>query len=193
MAKGPHTRILGNRDILDFYPTDQRYVAPLLRHCYFYYEDAIHDPCCGSGSIVKFLRNNGYTNVIASDKVNRGFDCSLIDVFDQYHFDNVICNPPYKKVEKLVHHVLSKAHGKVAFLLKLDFLGSKTRYNLFKEFPPLTVIVIAERMKVFGHSSQFTHCWVVWDTTLESSESIQTMLISETITDTSLPHISRKI
>lgn len=145
----------------DFYPTDPKYIVPLLRHVNF--TGPICEPCCGDGIISTFLENQGY-EVISSDLISYGYSKSkLIDFFHINEFNNIITNPPYKNLNDFLRHCFDHTKAKIALLLALSALESIERLELYKQNPPLKVIVIAERMKVHGKTSRFAHCWMVWD------------------------------
>lgn len=78
---------------------------------------------------------------------------------------------PICMATEFVKHALdiSMDATKVAMFLKIQFLESKKRYELFKEYPPKRVYVFVNRVNcgkngVFGkESSAVCYCWFVWE------------------------------
>lgn len=72
---------------------------------------------------------------------------------------------------EFVKHALdiSMDSTKVAMFLKIQFLETKKRYELFKEYPPKKIYVFVNRVNcgkngVFGkESSAVCYCWFVWE------------------------------
>jgi hypothetical protein len=77
--------------------------------------------------------------------------------------ENVVTNPPYNRCEELIEHWLRTTSGKVALLLRLNWLEGQGRYEKFKLSRPYRVVVVVNRMRVFGKTSQFPHAWFIWD------------------------------
>ena len=72
---------------------------------------------------------------------------------------------------EFVNHALeiSDDGTKVAMFLKIQFLETKKRYELFKQYPPKKIYVFVNRVNcgkngVFGkESSAVCYCWFVWE------------------------------
>ncbi len=84
--------------------------------------------------------------------------------------DFIITNPPYSLGEQFVSHALECA-TKVAFLMRLQFLESQRRAELFRRSPLKAVYVFSNRVKCYsptydgegpGISSQ-SLAWFVWE------------------------------
>lgn len=71
----------------------------------------------------------------------------LPDADPFYRPDLIIGNPPYQKAEEFVRKSLGmlKLGGHCLFLLRLAFLESKKRQDLYKNLPPQKVTVLVER------------------------------------------------
>lgn len=67
-------------------------------------------------------------------------------------YDLVIGNPPFECAESHVR-LAHTAGRRVVFLLRLSFLGSKSREPFFREFPPIAVDVLTPRPKFYGGGS----------------------------------------
>ncbi len=150
-------------DGIDFYPTEPLFTEILCEEEKF--SGLIWEPACGDGAISKVLDQYGY-KVLSTDKYKHGFGKKL-DFLTQYYgpVDNIVTNPPSCLFDDFLTQALSVSNRKVAFLFGSFILSSsKSRYEkFFKENPPAKVIIILNRMKVFGESSQFAHCWAIWD------------------------------
>ena len=86
------------------------------------------------------------------------------------HLD-VYKRQPYKYASEFVEHALdiSMDSVKVAMFLKIQFLESKKRRELFKKYPPKKIYVFTNRMNcgkngVFGkESSAVCYAWFIWE------------------------------
>lgn len=84
---------------------------------------------------------------------------------------DIITNPPYKLGTQFVKKALDiSADGvKVAMFLKIQFLESQERWELFKEYPIKTVYVSTKRLNCAKdgdfdkfESSAVCYAWFVW-------------------------------
>lgn len=171
------------REENDFYATEPKAVELLLEQEEF--SKNIWEPACGQGHISKVLEKHGY-KVLSTDKYDRGygkgdidfFDTNtrgvdliqIVDKFDFKDFD-IVTNPPYRYAKEFVEHALKtvQEEHKVAMFLRIQFLESKSRKELFKVYPPKTIYVASERLACakngeFGEYSTRAMCfaWFVW-------------------------------
>ncbi len=127
---------------------------------------------CGKGHISETLKKAGY-NVYSSDLIDRGYGDVLDFLKSEAKSDyDIITNPPFKLAEEFVQHsmdILSEGR-KAVFLLKIQFLESKSRKNLFEKYPPKYVIVNSERQLCaknaeFDKYTSTTQCyrWFVFE------------------------------
>jgi hypothetical protein len=144
----------------------------------------IWEPAAGNGAISKVVNKYGY-KIFSSDAVQREYDLVKIDflkcfiTFEEgtnvyvtplfslgFRPDHIITNPPYNKSLEFVLKALEIARRKVAMLLRIDFLGSKKRYEgLFKDHPPARIHVFFRRIS-FGRTAKVDmlyHAWFVWE------------------------------
>jgi len=159
-----------NREKDDFYPTPPEGTLALLSREKF--EGMIWEPACGDGAISEVLKANGY-HVESTDLVDRGYGVPRIDFLMEYKglCPNIITNPPYKYATEFARKALELATGKVAFLVRLQFLEGKTRRELFNEFPPSRVWVFSERLSMQrgrqatedDAGGMIAFIWIVWD------------------------------
>ena len=133
----------------DYYATDPIAVEKLLEVETF--DKYIWEPACGEGHISKVLEVHGY-HVESSDLIYRGFGdkepCDFLA--DDYAFDgDIITNPPYKYAQEFVEKALDSIDDghKVAMFLKLTFVSSSGRIELFKNRPPQTIYVFSKRVE----------------------------------------------
>ena len=165
------------RESNDFYATDPLAVELLLeREKFFPY---VWECACGKGHISQVLKEHGY-EVKSSDLYDRGYEgTEVIDFLSVKKNEikndkprDIITNPPYKYAKDFVEHALdiSMDGTKVAMFLKLTFLESKSRIELFRNNPPKTVYVFSNRMKCAKNGdfestvgSAVAYCWYVWE------------------------------
>lgn len=162
------------RENNDYYATPPKAVEELLKREKF--NHYVWECAVGGGHIADVLKQNGY-DVKCSDIVDRGHDNT--EVIDFLHTErdkndfarDIITNPPYSMSSEFVKHALdiSMDSTKVAMFLKIQFLETKKRYELFKGYPPKKIYVFVNRVNcgkngVFGkESSAVCYCWFVWE------------------------------
>lgn len=170
-----------DRDELDFYPTDPRWVDVLLRHVRF--EGSVREPCAGDGQIYRHLKHLGYP-VYASDINPRADGVMTMNAAELPYAQNVITNPPYgKALYPILDRLLSITERKVALLVRLNFLESQLRLKYLQgSRAPSNVVVVSNRMMVFGKVSQFPHAWMVWDNELYRHGEFDTRMVVDRIT-----------
>lgn len=159
----------------DFYATDPLATVLLCEKEKF--SPTVWECCVGQGHIAEVLREQGY-KVICSDIVDRGYpntkiqDFLRVDIRNGQNTADIITNPPYKFATQFVKKALDiSADGvKVAMFLKIQFLESQERWELFKEYPIKTVYVATRRIVCAnaGHfddyqSTTICYAWYVWE------------------------------
>lgn len=160
----------GERHPQDYYATDPQAVEELLKVESF--DKNILEPCCGEGHISKVLEKHGYM-VKSSDLIDRNFGAGGVDylTIKSWHGD-IITNPPYKYAKEFVEHSLKIINPgqRVAMLLKIQFLESVKRRELFEENPPKYVYVFSKRAVCAKNgnfslypSSAVCYCWYIWE------------------------------
>ena len=133
----------------NFYATHPSCTADILREEIF--SHSILEPFCGTGSMAEEIKKAGH-EVAAYDIVDRGYGevADFQDLKIEKGTYDIISNPPYDS--HLVDHVLKCidiCHNKVALLLPLLYLSSKSRYDmLYSKFPPKRVYVYKERIGI---------------------------------------------
>jgi len=157
----------------DFYETPEVAVEALMR-----VEQLPHhiwEPACGSGNIVKVLREAGHA-VWATDLNDHGCPDSEVGIDflterqARFDIEAVLTNPPYKLADQFVGHALLLA-PKVIMLLRLAFLESKRRSHVLDNGQLKRVYVFRERLPMMHRvgwqgpraSSSIAFAWFVWD------------------------------
>lgn len=144
---GASNHVEEDREENDYYATHPKAVEMLLDLEQF--NNNIMEPCCGEGHISKILETHGY-NVRSMDLINRGYGECGVDFlqFNEEVNADIITNPPYKLAQEFVEHamnIITDGH-KVAMFLKLTFLESSSRKELFKKYPPKKIWVSSSRI-----------------------------------------------
>ena len=159
----------------DYYATEPKATELLLELETF--NNDILEPACGEGHMSEVLINAGY-NVSSYDLIDRGYGEGVLDFLSgdiqSWHGD-IITNPPYKFAKQFVEKSLDiiPEGNKVAMFLKLLFLESKGRKELFINNPPKVVYVSSARlncakngdfkkMKDGGGGAQ-AYAWYIWE------------------------------
>src|SRR5689334_1635219 len=94
----------------------------------------------------KVLERYGY-QVKSTDLIDRGYGQGGIDFLRTNTMtDNIVTNPPFSLAPKFVHHALLHTRNKVAMILRLNFLETKSRKKLFTEHPFCRLYVFCERV-----------------------------------------------
>ena len=154
-----------NRIAHDFYPTPEIATVSFLEREKF--EGEIWEPACGDGAMSRVIERYGYP-VKSTDLIDRGYGVGEVDFLrSKERANNIMTNPPFSLANKFIHHALTHADKKVAMLLRLNFLESKTRKKFFTEFPFARIYVFAERVPFRVNpqsgSNAIAFAWFVWD------------------------------
>jgi hypothetical protein len=155
----------------DFYDTPPEAVHALL--AIEKLPPVIWEPCCGSGNIVRVLRDAGH-RVFATDLNNRG--CP--DSFDRIDFllpirvecNAIVTNPPFQLAEQFVVKALERA-PKVFMLLRLAFFESERRANILENAGLARIHAFANRLPMMHRAdwqgrkanSGVAFAWFYWE------------------------------
>ena len=158
----------------DFYATTPKAAELLLQLETFSHN--IWECACGEGHLSKVIESKGY-NVKSSDLIDRGFGEPYKDFLgiDNIEWNgDIITNPPYKYAQEFVEKSLKiiPIGNKVAMFLKLQFMETKSRKNLFIKSPPKIIYVSSSRLMcaknaefekmIAGGGSAVAYAWYVW-------------------------------
>lgn len=174
-----------NTEEHDFYPTPDYATEALLKRESF--EGGVIWECaCGDGAMSKVIKQKGY-NVFSTDLVDRGYGevrnlDFIAELPSNFTAKHVITNPPFKHAKAFIEQALNISSGKVAMLLRLAFLESADRYELFQNTPLRTVYVFSKRLtmsaKGEGKSKggMIPFAWFVWEHGYEGKPQIEWIL-----------------
>lgn len=114
VTNGNRNVAIGDRVDNDFYATPPEAVEALLKHVKL--SICVLEPSVGAGHIARILTAHGHTVT--------GLD--------------IVMNTPYDKAKEHVEHALDVIWGGgiVCALLKIQFLETKKRLELFRKYPP---------------------------------------------------------
>lgn len=180
MTNGSHNVNVtnGNRNVAvadrvenDFYATPPEAIEALLKHVNL--SRTVLEPSVGAGHIAKVLEANGH-EVVGIDIVDRGYPKTNIrDFFSLTSvWGDIVMNPPYGKAKEHVEHalVIMCEGGIVCALLKIQFLETKKRLELFRKYPPKKILVFSKRIYCAPNgdfsktkSSALCYAWFIWE------------------------------
>ena len=142
------------RNPYDFYATP--------KWCYenldfpFHLFKTAHEPCRGDGRIVSFLEDKGMD--VTSTEIREGQD--FFDWHEQTEL--IFTNPPFSIAQEFVEHSVQHAQCTV-MLLRINFLGSKKRYDFWQKNRPDAMFVLSKRPSFTGKGTDATeYAWFVW-------------------------------
>ena len=162
----------------DYYATDPIAAKLLLEIETINKNIPIWECASGGNHLANVFKENGYT-VRTSDIVGRSDTTEIIDFLSNENnvkWDGyIITNPPYNKAVEFIEKAMSLVPDgmKVIMFLKVLFLESKKRYELFKKYPPKTVWVSSSRIlcaknarfeeMIAGGGSAVAYAWFVFE------------------------------
>lgn len=133
------------------------------------------EPACGDGAISKVLSEEGFL-VHSYDLYDHGYGVSGVDfleaIWEHTYFDTIITNPPYRLAEEFLKKSLEltkPTNGRVALLLKLQFLEGQKRKKILEDSPLKVVYIFSKRLtftrnnQPIGNSGMMAFAWYVWD------------------------------
>lgn len=167
---GASNHATGERAQYDLYCTHPKAVEELLKLEQF--SPQIWEPCDGLGHISETLAKNGY-DVRRSDIITRNRNIERLDflLYDGKEWQgDIVTNPPYSCATDIVRKALSVVEDgcKVAMWLRILFLESKHRQELFREFPPKRIWVSSSRIPCSDREGNFRgsaqgYAWYIWE------------------------------
>ena len=178
---GASNHAIGNREVNDYYATDPIAIDLLLKEETF--NKNIWECACGEGHMSERLKENGF-EVYSTDLVDRGYQDEILDFLNSYvSFDgDIITNPPYKYAQEFIEKSIDNVNegNKVAMFLKLTFLESKKRKELFEKYPFKTLYVASGRISCAKNgdfeeypSSAVAYGWYVWEKGFKGDPTIK--------------------
>lgn len=166
-----------DREEFDFYETPAYATEDLFK--YETFEGEVWECAAGHGAMSKVIEKYNpcfSSDIRTNDEVHgvKGFNflnCTSILMKDDRHpnvVDNIITNPPYTFTVEFIETAKKVATKKIAMLLRLPFIESQGRYELFqdKEFPLAKIYVYSERVNMTKNGAggaQIAFSWYVWE------------------------------
>lgn len=164
----------------DFYATNPKTVREFFNVANAIFEnvEAIHEPCCGQGHLVKELIQYFPNSIIAStDLVDRGYGAGGIDFLNSnldIKADLIITNPPFSLVNDFITVGLEKTNRYLVYLCKIQMLETVARKKILENSPLKYIYVHSKRQSTWKNGEELdptgkkwatTMClaWFVWD------------------------------
>lgn len=127
----------------------------LYRHKISFPGNKFLEPCAGGGHIVEACKSSSYMPLnqdwTTIDIVDRGYpltmQCDFVQAPISDTFDGIITNPPFNRAESFIERCMSLLNDKgiCMMFLKLHFLESSGRRELFDKYPPKYIYVYRNR------------------------------------------------
>ena len=119
-----------------------------------------HEPCRGDGRIHFFLEEE------------QGLPCTYCEILEGRDFfdwtsevDLILTNPPFSLAKEFIDHSLTISQTSI-MLLRINYLGSISRHQWWKENTPTALHVLSKRPSFTGTGTDATdYAWYVWDNT----------------------------
>lgn len=132
----------------------------------------IWECACGEGHLAKVFDNVDKLNK-ATDLIDRGYGAieDFLQCNERYHNGDIVTNPPYKYAKEFVEKALYLVDESryVCMFLKVLFLESQSRKQLFQQYPPKTIYVSSSRINCAKNgdfntytSSAVAYAWFIW-------------------------------
>lgn len=158
----------GNKRIInDFFETPLWVTEILLNNYTVMNTSTVLEPAVGKGKIANVLKEHGL-NPVGID-INPEFKPDIVADFLNWEPDkkywNIITNPPFMYAAEYINKCLSLTAdgGTFALLLRLNYLESQKRYNLWKHSPPTRIIVLSERPAFTSNGTDScAYAWFIW-------------------------------
>ena len=155
----------------DYYSTPAWVTKAILPHINL--RGPVLDPCCGDGAILDQLPTFGIGIEINKERSEIAGQKHLViygsalDHSQQWPICNtIITNPPYVSALPFILRAIAQGFddiGDCAFLLRLNFLGSKKRAEFHKNHPS-DIFVLPQRPSYTGDGATDAteYAWFVW-------------------------------
>jgi len=171
------------REPNDFYVTPPETTKALMDREYF--DGWVWECACGNGAMSEVIKHY-VPHILSTDLIDRGYgSCQDFLAHNPVNkYDNIITNPPFKLALEFVEHAKKVARKKIAMLLKVVFLESAKRYQMFqdREFPLKVVYVFSRRQTIairgeqLENSGMVAYAWFVWDKEHKGKPTIEWIL-----------------
>lgn len=177
LIMGARNGAKNEREQNDFYATHPQAVRTFLdklEQDNVQLNKAIWECACGEGHMAEVFKEYGH-DVIATDLIFRGYGAiqNFLEVKSMDCDIDIFTNPPFKNAVEFAYHGLELLNGKetkLGLFVKIQFLESKERKELFKKYPPKYIYVYSERQQCsmnadFENLKAKTqaYIWVIWE------------------------------
>lgn len=172
MGKAFKHSVKSGRNKNDFYPTHHSLVWQLMDRINMPPEFDIHDPAAGNWDIIKAFQEYEISNNLSGKDISTGDDFLV----EQEEYDVIFTNPPFSLADQFLQKAIEIARESIIFLLPLDYLHGKGRYDLFyndQEKFQLTDVYVLVRRPMFTdcvrddgcyNTGSVTFAWFIWQT-----------------------------
>ena len=169
------------REENDLYCTNPIAVEKLLNSQEFC--GNIWEICSGLGHIADTLQQHGYA-VRCSDIIPYTPKTETLDIlqFDGHWNGDIITNPPYHNADDFIYKamdIIDDGHL-AAMYMKINFLSSKKRYELFTTYPPKIIYIMSTRLSCAKNgdfekykNGAVDYCWIVWEKGYQGDTTMQ--------------------
>jgi hypothetical protein len=169
---------------LDAYETDEQLARFLIELLPILPAENVLEPSAGEGVFVRAVRASvpdAYVVAIEPRSECRqalresGTDIIRVSTLEKVTdalwaawgvFDWVVGNPPYSHAEAHVRAIMGRLArgGRLAFLLRLNFLGAAKRNAFWQDHPPKHIWVLSERPSFTGGGTDMTeYAFFLWE------------------------------
>ena len=132
-------------------------------------EATFWDPACGSGNIVRAVRETTQRPCAGTDLYDREWEGAAtgIDFLKTKpgagHGTTLISNPPFQLAKEFILVAHAVGPECIAFLLKATYFHASKRLELFQAYRPRYILPLTWRVDFTGQGSPVMECsWFVW-------------------------------
>lgn len=136
------------RVVGDYYPTPDWCVKAIAKKISWCEVRTVGEPCVGDGAILRNIpKLQFFTTDIAEGTDYLKYGLPKVDL--------ILTNPPYNFAREFLERSLIEARC-VVYLLRINFLGSAKRKELFQKHQPTHLYVLSERPSFVDVCAGFT-------------------------------------
>ena len=165
------------RKAFDYYPTPSWVTHLLLKH-YPPPTEWIVEPSAGDGAICRVLKKEMPEKKVYGIEIQKKFEDDLKFTTDEFVIGDffevskdlrgknfsIVANPPFSLAQKFIQACIDARAVYMAFLLRIDFLGSKERAAFHNANPLTQLIVLGKRPSFTGTGTDsYNYAWFVYD------------------------------
>lgn len=152
-----------DRNANDFYPTQPWVTKLLLNRLTIRPKDIFLEPAAGEFDIYNLVDIEPERKKFA--ELSKGID--YLNTAIDLKADVIITNPPFTIFEEFVRIAITRdlsPTGTMAFLLRVNALGSHARKDFWQLFRPTHMLVMTPRPSFTGGGTDSSeYAWFIWD------------------------------